>query len=241
MNIFKESLRKLMGWCPNAKANEARKHTLLENFSIDISDGARGDSGNLKNKSKKAIKAGLIGAILMVMIDLITKLIFYWSLTKPTVQEFINQYTNSTSPLPTHFSSIPPDVLILGFAALFGFLLTYVVYLLAGVIVAYYIAPYVRCTSLGNVVIQNVIYGAIAGAATQAISAPFKLLFTFLIRLFYPEYILHDTKTDTLQWFSSYVILQYGEMLVTAAIFGAIAALACGIAAKVLCRNNSTI
>jgi hypothetical protein len=243
MDIFKESVRKLIGWCPNAKkANENRKQTPLENFGIYISGSARGDNINLKNKSKKAIKAGLIGAILMIIINLITGLIVYWSMAKPTVQELFNQYANSTSPMPTNFSSMPPDLIILGLAVLFGFLLTHVVYLLAGIIVAYYIAPYVRCTSLGNVIVQNAIYGAIAGAVTQAISTPFDILFMLVMRFLYPAYIIHDdTKTDILQWLSSQLTLQYSEMLATAAIFGAAAALACGIAAKGFCRNNLSI
>jgi hypothetical protein len=195
---------------------------------------------DLKNKSKKAIKAGLIGAVLIVIINLITKLIFYWSMTRPAVQKLVNQSTGSTPPMPTNFSSISPDVLITGLAIIFGFLLTFVAYLLAGTIAAYYIAPSVRGTSLGNVVVQNIIYGAIAGAVAQAMSTPFNLLFVLLMDL-YPAYGPPETKSSILQWLSSQLILQYGEMLVIATILGAIAALACGVAAKGFCRNKRNI
>lgn len=44
-----EYIKKLMGWCPNARASEARKHIHLENFDSDIPDRAKGENGNLKN------------------------------------------------------------------------------------------------------------------------------------------------------------------------------------------------
>ncbi|PAV12197.1 hypothetical protein ASJ81_07635 [Methanosarcina spelaei] len=44
-----DQIKKLMGWCPNAKAHEARQHVHLENFGSDIPDRARGENGNLKD------------------------------------------------------------------------------------------------------------------------------------------------------------------------------------------------
>ena len=49
MNWKVEYIKKLMGWCPNAKAHEARQHVNLENFDSDIPDRARGENGDLKN------------------------------------------------------------------------------------------------------------------------------------------------------------------------------------------------
>jgi hypothetical protein len=43
MIVALESIKKLMGWCPNVKANEARQHVSLENFSSDVPDRARGE------------------------------------------------------------------------------------------------------------------------------------------------------------------------------------------------------
>jgi hypothetical protein len=114
-------------------------------------------------------------------------------MTRPTVQEFLNRSAGSTGLMPTNSSNIPPDVLIIGFFILFGSLLLYVTYMLAGVIAAYYIAPSVRGTGLSNLVIQNVTCGAIAGAVAQAVSAPLTLPFLYLMN---PP----KTNTNILHW-----------------------------------------
>ncbi|MDI9396116.1 MAG: DUF1673 domain-containing protein [Euryarchaeota archaeon] len=49
MSALFERVRKLMGWCPNLRAHEARQHINLEYFESDISDRARGENGDLKN------------------------------------------------------------------------------------------------------------------------------------------------------------------------------------------------
>jgi hypothetical protein len=185
-------------------------------------------------KYKKAVKAGLIGAVLIVVVRLITDLIFYWSLTRPAVQELVNESADRTPPVPTNFSNISPEVLISGFAIIFGFLSIFVVYLLAGALAAYYIAPSFRCTSLGNVVVQNVICGAIAGAAAQAVSAPLTLPFLFLMD---PP----KTNTNILHWhWLSWLTTQYIDMLAVAIILGAIAALACGVIANAFSRSQAS-
>ena len=46
--VISECFRKLMGWCPNAKAHEARRHVNLENFDSDVPDRARGEGGDTK-------------------------------------------------------------------------------------------------------------------------------------------------------------------------------------------------
>lgn len=147
----------------------------------------------MDDKYKKAIKAGLIGAVLIMVVCLIRDLIFYWSMTQPAVQKFVNQSAGSTPPVPMNFSNISPDVLLSGLAIIFGSLLIFVVYLLTGAIAAYYIAPSFRCTSLSNVVVQNVICGSIAGATAQAVSTPLTLLFLFLMD---PP----KTNTNILHW-----------------------------------------
>lgn len=38
-----------MGWCPNAKANESRRHVSFENFDSNVPDRASGDNNCLKN------------------------------------------------------------------------------------------------------------------------------------------------------------------------------------------------
>ncbi|MCC4767965.1 DUF1673 family protein [Methanosarcina sp. DH1] len=49
MSLKVEYIKKLMGWCPNAKAYEARQHANLESFDSDIPDRARGENGDLKD------------------------------------------------------------------------------------------------------------------------------------------------------------------------------------------------
>lgn len=44
-----EYIKKLMGWCPNAKAFETGPRINLENFDSNVPDRARGDNSCLKN------------------------------------------------------------------------------------------------------------------------------------------------------------------------------------------------
>ncbi|WP_440946556.1 DUF1673 domain-containing protein [Methanosarcina sp. T3] len=44
-----DQVKKLMGWCPNARASEARQHSSLENFASEIPDRTRGENEDLKN------------------------------------------------------------------------------------------------------------------------------------------------------------------------------------------------
>jgi hypothetical protein len=48
MSLKVESIKKLMGWCPNTRAYEARQRTNFESFESDIPDRAKGDSGDQK-------------------------------------------------------------------------------------------------------------------------------------------------------------------------------------------------
>ena len=49
MSLKVENIKKLMGWCPNARAHQARWHINLENFDSDIPDRTRGEGGDTKN------------------------------------------------------------------------------------------------------------------------------------------------------------------------------------------------
>ncbi|MDI9396114.1 MAG: DUF1673 domain-containing protein [Euryarchaeota archaeon] len=49
MTMALKYIKKLMGWCPNLRAHEARKHINLENFESDIPDRAGRENGNMKN------------------------------------------------------------------------------------------------------------------------------------------------------------------------------------------------
>jgi len=49
VNLNTEYIKKLMGWCPNAGAAEARRNVNLENFNSDIPERAGKENGDLKN------------------------------------------------------------------------------------------------------------------------------------------------------------------------------------------------
>jgi hypothetical protein len=49
VNLKIENIKRLMGWCPNARASEARRNIDLENFDSNVPDRARGDNSRLKN------------------------------------------------------------------------------------------------------------------------------------------------------------------------------------------------
>lgn len=49
MSLRVENIKKMMGWCPNAKASESRRNISFENFDSDIPDKAKGDDGDQRN------------------------------------------------------------------------------------------------------------------------------------------------------------------------------------------------
>lgn len=49
MNLNTEYIKKLLGWCPNARASEARRHVNFENFESGVPERAGGENGDLKN------------------------------------------------------------------------------------------------------------------------------------------------------------------------------------------------
>jgi hypothetical protein len=70
VNLKIENIKKLMGWCPNAKASESRRNVSFENFDFDIPDRARGESGDLKSLGwlrKASMRALLVDIFLLLM------------------------------------------------------------------------------------------------------------------------------------------------------------------------------
>jgi hypothetical protein len=49
MTLTIEYIKKLMGWCPNAQANRAERHTHLEDNYMNTLDSARGKIGSQNN------------------------------------------------------------------------------------------------------------------------------------------------------------------------------------------------
>lgn len=49
MSLKVENIKKLMGWCPNARTSETRRHINFESCESDIPDREKGDDGCQKN------------------------------------------------------------------------------------------------------------------------------------------------------------------------------------------------
>ena len=73
MNREIEYIKKLMGWCPNARASEARRNINLENFDSDVPDRARGENGDMKNPGwlRRISNQILLFAILLTFVHLL--------------------------------------------------------------------------------------------------------------------------------------------------------------------------
>jgi hypothetical protein len=71
--VFSKYIRKLMGWCPNAKALEARQQTNFEIFDSNIPDRARGENGDLKNPGwlQRESNQILLSAIFLTFVHLL--------------------------------------------------------------------------------------------------------------------------------------------------------------------------
>ncbi|HII93366.1 MAG TPA: DUF1673 domain-containing protein [Methanosarcina sp.] len=49
MSLKVENIRKMMGWCPNARTSETRRHINFGSFESGIPDREKGDDGDQKN------------------------------------------------------------------------------------------------------------------------------------------------------------------------------------------------
>ena len=49
MSLKVENIKKIMGWCPNARTSETRQHINFESFESGIPDREKGDNGDQKN------------------------------------------------------------------------------------------------------------------------------------------------------------------------------------------------
>ena len=62
-----------MGWCPNAKAHEARRHVNLDNSEFDVPDRARGDNRDLRDPGwlRRVSTQILLFAIFLTFVNLL--------------------------------------------------------------------------------------------------------------------------------------------------------------------------
>jgi hypothetical protein len=179
---------------------------------------------------RKAIKSGLVGSLLLVVTHLATDLVFYWALSKPSLRGWMSQQAASPSQVATGYVSMPSEAIIAGLAVIVGGLLVFVIYLIAGALAAYYLAPRVKS------IVDMVTPGVLAGAIAQAASAPFTILFALLMDL-YPPY--GEPITNVLFWLGSQLISQLVVMLLVAMVLSLLAALVCGALFRALGRNKA--
>ncbi|MDD2341026.1 MAG: DUF1673 domain-containing protein [Methanosarcina sp.] len=83
MTMALKYIKKLMGWCPNVRAHEARQHINLENFESDIPDRAGGENGDLKNPGWLR-KASTRTLLVYTFFTIISLLVFYQTGIKMT-------------------------------------------------------------------------------------------------------------------------------------------------------------
>ena len=76
MSLKVEFIKKLMGWCPNVRAHEARKHINLENFESNVPDRAGGENGDMKNPGWLR-KASTRTLLVYTFFTIICLLVFY--------------------------------------------------------------------------------------------------------------------------------------------------------------------
>ncbi len=84
MSLKVENIRKMMGWCPNARTSETRRHINFGSFESGIPDREKGDDGDQKNPEwlrKASTRTLLVDIFLtfmyfLVLIQLGVNLIF---------------------------------------------------------------------------------------------------------------------------------------------------------------------
>ncbi len=181
----------------------------------------------MDGKYKMAVKAGLICALLIVVDRLVTNAIFYWALTRPELAAWVSQQSGAT---PAATGNMPAEALIAGVAIVVGGLLVFAIFMLAGGLAAFHLAR--QSKSLWDVVLP----GAVAGAISQAVSAPFGMLMVLFMDIF-PAY--GEPDTSVMPWLVGQLFYQYVPILAIAIVLAAITALACGFVFRALSRNRA--
>ncbi|WP_424356793.1 hypothetical protein [Methanocella sp. MCL-LM] len=184
----------------------------------------------MEAKYLKAIKAGLICAVIIILTRFASHFIFDWALSKPSVREWAAQQSLNPVYYPPGTTDIPPEVMIAGIALIAGGLIIFALYVLAGILAAWFTAK--AATGMADLLIA----GAIAGAVSQAVSVPFQLGFILLSNMYYGG--VGSLMGDIQSWLLSALI---GELIVysiIAAILAAIAALLTGAMIKAFGKKH---
>lgn len=67
MNVFTKSIKKLMGWCPNAKASEAGSQIIPANFEVYDRSGGEKAGNNLSRTRRTGLALTSIGAFVLAL------------------------------------------------------------------------------------------------------------------------------------------------------------------------------
>ncbi|HMK46829.1 MAG TPA: hypothetical protein VK436_09395 [Methanocella sp.] len=163
----------------------------------------------------KAVRAGLVGALLLVVIYIVIHVVFYWAVSKPSVLEWVqNQSAESPTPYPTGLSQLPSEVLVAGVAVCGGALMIFAVYFFVGVLAAKF------TVSMSQGAIDLLLLGALAGAVAQGVSAPFTELIAIVLN--------GGVQGDIISWFLRFLLSEYVIFMIIAVVPAALAALVAG-------------
>jgi hypothetical protein len=67
MNVFTKSIRKIMGWCPNAKALETGSQNIPANFEIHDRSGGEKAGNNLSRMKRIGLLLVSLGALISTL------------------------------------------------------------------------------------------------------------------------------------------------------------------------------
>lgn len=66
MNVFTKSIRKIMGWCPNAKALETGSQNIPANFEVYDRSGGEKAGNNLNRMKRIGLLLTSLGSLVLV-------------------------------------------------------------------------------------------------------------------------------------------------------------------------------
>lgn len=184
----------------------------------------------MEGKYLKAIQAGLICAVLIIIIRAASQLAVKWAANKSSVQDWVSNQSVNSTPYATSMPALPPDVLLAGIAICGGGLLIFALYAFAGVLAAWYTAKD------ASGAIDLLLLGAIAGAVSQVVSVPFKL--GLIVIMNFSSGGVGTLLTDINSWLVEAFITELVVFVIIAAVLAAVSALICGAMIKAFGKQN---
>lgn len=169
---------------------------------------------------EEAIKAGIVGAVLLIILTLAMEIISYWALSQPSLQQWGMQLVNNTSrPSPT-IGDVPSSGIIFGIAIILGVLLRGPIYFITGMLSVVFARPIGETRHM----IAN---GIISGAVSQIIFKPISLVLIYFFNSITPGN--EQSLASTLRWVAEQLTIWLAVGLIVAIIMAVLGALACGL------------